>query len=50
MRRQKNVRCKAKPMVSKVIHKILPGEKLLWQKNRTDFGFDLNIVDSAVMK
>lgn len=50
MRHQKSVRRRSKPLASKVIYKIMPGEKLLWQKNPTDFGWDLNIVDASVQK
>ncbi len=48
MRHQKKSNRKSKPVVSHAVVKIESGQKLLWQKNPTDFGFDLNVVDASV--
>ena len=36
--------------VSHTVIPIQPGEKLLWQKNRQEYGWDLNRVDASVQE
>ncbi len=49
MRKQKQRRgCRSKPMVSRIVIKVMPGEKLLWQRSDRYSGWDLNLVDASV--
>lgn len=50
MKHQKHQRRRAQTISSQVVIKIQPGQKLLWQKNRREFGFDLNLVDASVQE
>lgn len=47
MKHQKHQRRRAQTISSQVVIKIQPGQKLLWQKNPHEFGFDLNLVDAS---